>query len=243
MTYRIKVEYDGAPYCGWQRQSGVPTVQQTLEDTLAVLLRKHTVITGAGRTDTGVHARGQVAHFVAEDPIEIRRVLHSWNGLLPTQIAVLDATAAPDRFHARFDARGRTYRYYISMHARALDAAWRETIKCTLDFDAMNIAASNLEGSHHFGAFCRVQSETKNRVCCVKWASWRAESRDGDWYFEIVADRFLHGMVRTVVGTLLEVGRGRRSPEELLTILESKDRTQAGPAAPAHGLVLESVHY
>ena len=243
MTYRITVEYDGTSFNGWQRQSGVPTVQKALEDALYTLLRVPTVVIGSGRTDTGVHARGQVAHFVVEEALDSRRTLNSLNGLLPPTVALLDVARAPEDFHARFDARRRTYRYHVCTLPRALDTHWRVHMKCDLDFDVMNEAAVTLVGNHHFGAFCKVQSETRNRVCLVERAGWRAETRPGDWHFEIAADRFLHGMVRTIVGTLLEVGRGRRSPNDVLSILESKDRTQAGPAAPPHGLVLESVQY
>ncbi len=243
MTYRMTVEYDGTPFSGWQRQCGVPTVQQTLEDALAILLRTPTAVTGAGRTDAGVHARGQVAHVHVAEKLDRRRTLNSLNGLLPPTIAVVDLRTASDGFHARYDARRRTYRYHVSTLARALDASWRLVLRCVLNFDTMNTAASMLAGSHHFGAFCRARSETRNRICCVEHAGWSAEQRPGDWHFEITADRFLHGMVRTIVGTLLEVGRGRRSPQDVITILDSRDRTQAGPAAPAHGLVLESVSY
>ena len=243
LTYRLTLEYDGRPYCGWQRQCGVSTVQQTLEEALATALRERVSVTGAGRTDSGVHARGQVAHFVVKHALDAARLVRSLNGLLPSSIAILELDRATEDFHARFEARQRRYHYYVSTAARALDAGWRLALPTVPDFALMNDAASVLRGTRHFGAFCRTQSDTENRVCTVERAQWMPEDRPGDWHFGIVADRFLHGMVRTVIGTLLEVGRGRRAPEDLVHILASRDRREAGPAAPPHGLVLESVTY
>ena len=243
LTYRLLVEYDGAPFAGWQRQAGVATVQESLEQAIETALRRRTAIIGAGRTDAGVHARGQVAHFVSPEAVDAARLARSLNGILPVSIAVLALEPAPDGFHARFDARGRRYRYHVSTQARALDAGRRLLLQSGADFERMNLAARSIHGVHHFGAFCRTRSETRNRVCTVKKAEWQEEDRTGDWYFEIIADRFLHGMVRSIVGTLLEIGRGRREPDDLVRIMAAQDRKEAGPAAPAHGLVLESVTY
>ncbi len=243
LTYRLLIEYDGTPFAGWQRQAGVATVQQTLEEALETALRRRTALVGAGRTDAGVHARGQVAHFVAPGGVDEARLLRSLNGILPGSIAVLALERAPEGFHARFDARKRRYRYHVSTQARALDAGWRLRLAAPADFERMNRAARSMLGVHHFGAFCRTQSEPQNRVCEVSKAVWTEEVRAGDWHFEIIADRFLHGMVRTIVGTFLEVGRGKKQPEDIARILATQDRREAGPAAPAHGLVLESVTY
>ena len=242
-TYRLLIEYDGAPFAGWQRQAGVATVQQTLEEALETALRRRTAIIGAGRTDTGVHARGQVAHFSAPEAVDTARLARSLNGILPVSVAVLALEPAPDGFHARFDARRRRYRYHVSTAARALDAPRRLVLQSGVDFERMNLAARSILGVHHFGAFCRTQSETRNRVCTVKRAEWQEEDRTHDWHFEIIADRFLHGMVRSIVGTLLEIGRGKREPDDLGRIMATRNRTEAGPSAPAHGLVLESVTY
>ena len=243
VTYRLLIEYDGAPFAGWQRQAGVATVQQTLEEALETALRTPAVVTGAGRTDAGVHARGQVAHFVTAHAVDVARLRRSLNGILPVSVAVLALEPVPDAFHARFDARGRRYRYHASTVARPLDAGRRLLLPRGVDFERMNMAARTLLGVHHFGAFCRIRSETRNRVCAVKKAEWQEEDRKGDWHFEIIADRFLHGMVRSIVGTLLEIGRGKREPYDLERILASRDRREAGPAVPAHGLVLEGVTY
>ena len=237
------VEYDGTDYAGWQRQPDAPSVQAEIERALGVVLREPVGIVGSGRTDAGVHARGQVAHAEVPTGTDPFRLRASLNGLLPPSIRILDADLAPGPFHARFDARRRTYHYHVATGPRALDRTHRVALRHRVDVGAMNREAEALLGRHEFSSFCRTRSETTNRVCRVERALWVREDRLGDWRFEIAADRFLHGMVRAVVGTLLDVGRGHRAAGSVERILAQHDRREAGAAAPAHGLVLHRVEY
>lgn len=243
MRYKLLIEYDGSAFHGWQIQPGVITVQEAIEKALKIALRQDISIMGSGRTDTGVHARGQVAHFDVPEPVDVYRLKASLNGLLSRSVGILDLEATHPEFHARYDAYKRRYHYYISTHKRPLSSHQRAYIKPLPDFAVMNDAASLLLGSYNYSAFCKTKSETKNRTCNVQEAKWVEDTQSGDWYFCIAADRFLHGMVRAITGTLLEVGHGKRKPESIPAILQSLDRTQAGPAAPAQGLVLEEVYY
>ncbi len=242
-TYRLLVEYDGGPFAGWQVQPGKPTVQQSLETALQTALRETVTLVGSGRTDAGVHARGQVAHFACGRAHEARRLQQSLNSLTPGSVAVLAAEQAPDSFHARYDARARRYVYAVSTSPRALDRATRLFLRPEPDVDRMNEAAARLPGMRDFSAFCRTRSETRNRVCTIETARWEPEARPGDWRFVIEADRFLHGMVRAIVGTLLRIGHGDWHVADMDRIIASSDRRAAGPAAPAHGLCLDRVRY
>lgn len=248
MRLRLDLEYDGTDFAGWQVQPGVRTVQAEVERALAVLWRAPATVVGSGRTDAGVHARGQVAHVdvpggAALDDAALHRLRRSLGGLLPRDVALLDIRPAADPFHARFDAVRRTYHYRVATQERALDRRTRVVLRPAPSFEAMNAAAAAFVGRHHFGAFCRTQSETENRVCTVEVARWERETREGDWRFVVAADRFLHGMVRAMVGTLLRIGRGTLPVDAIPGILATRDRRAAGPAAPPHGLSLVRVDY
>ncbi len=242
-TLRFLVEYDGTAFAGWQVQAAGRTVQGEIERALAVALRAPVGIVGAGRTDAGVHARGQVAHAVVPGDVDVHRLTASLRGLLPPDIALRAAEVAPDGFHARFDATARTYHYHVGTQPSALERHTRLALRHVPDWNAMNAAAALLVGRHEFSSFCRTRSETKNRTCVVRTARWVPDGRTGDARFEIAADRFVHGMVRAVVGTLLDVGRGRRTVASVADVLAAGDRRAAGAAAPPHGLVLHAVAY
>lgn len=243
LRLRLLLEYDGTDFVGWQRQPTGPSVQGAVEEALSVATGEAVDLMGSGRTDRGVHARGQVAHADVPDGTDPYRLRGNLLGLLPPSVVALGVEEAPAEFHARYDARRRVYHYHIATAPRALDRTARVWVRQPADFEAMNEAARALLGTHEFSSFCRARSETTNRVCTVEAARWVREERPGDWRFEIAANRFVHGMVRSVVGTLLEVGRGRRETADLASVIARQDRRAAGPAAPAHGLVLHRVDY
>jgi tRNA pseudouridine38-40 synthase len=240
--YKLTIEYDGTAFSGWQVQPNAPSIQEAVQTALGVILGEAAPVTGSGRTDAGVHARQQIAHFDAPE-LDPHRLIGALNGLLPPGIAVVQLDPARSDFHARYDAVERVYRYLVSTRHCALERHFRVVIPAGTDFEAMNRAAAVLVGTRDFSAFCRTQSATQNRICAVVRALWMREDHPGYLAFEIAADRFLHGMVRSIVGTLLQIGRRNRPESDIERILQSRDRREAGPAAPARGLVLERVEY
>ena len=242
MRYFIHLAYDGTSYHGWQIQPNAITVQGELERCLSTILRRPVSIVGAGRTDTGVHARTMYAHF--DVPIEIDRhqTAYHLNRILPPDIAVYEIEHVADDMHARFSAKSRTYRYYIHTRKTPFSRHYSLETHYRLDFDIMNLAASHLLETHDFAAFCKAGSDVKTTICHVFRASWIEHSR-GEWYFEITADRFLRNMVRAVVGTLVDVGRGRLSLEEFKAIIESRRRSNARESMPPQALFLEDITY
>jgi tRNA pseudouridine38-40 synthase len=242
--YRLTVEYDGAPYNGFQAQAELPSVQTSLERAITAFSGERAVIFAAGRTDTGVHATGQVVHFDVERDWPASTVMNALNAhLVKESIAVLDAIVAPPDFHARFSAKGRAYLYRILNRPAppALDRGRVWHVKKPLDARAMHAAAQALVGHHDFTTFRDMQCQAKSPMKTLDVAEvWR----EGEEVRLRFASRsFLHRQVRSMAGTLAEVGLGRWSASDLKAALEAKDRTACGPVAPAAGLCLIAVEY
>lgn len=242
MRYFLELSYNGKAYNGWQIQPDAPSVQQTLQEGLSTLLRMPMEVVGAGRTDTGVHARRYVAHFDLPEPLpDPAQFCYHLNALLPYDIAVHAARPVRPDAHARFDALSREYRYQISMRKDPFlhDFAYRLTVP--LDVEAMNRAAQLLLLAQDFTSFSKLHSNNKTNICHLTRAHW--EQRGSLLVFTIAADRFLRNMVRAVVGTLIEVGRGKIPAAEVERIAAGRDRALAGTSVPPQGLFLTGVAY
>lgn len=243
MRYFVTLSYDGTRYHGWQIQPNGDSVQERLQDALSTLLRVSVNVTGAGRTDTGVHARMMVAHFDWEgDPLDGPQLAYKLNRLLPYDIAVSKVEPVSDDMHARFSATSRMYRYYVHTVKNPFLRAYSCEIHYPLDFTKMNEAARLLMTYEDFGAFCKSGADVKTTLCNVTNALW-VQTSATTWYFEIRANRFLRNMVRAVVGTLIEVGRGRLSLEDFKKVIEGKQRSDAGESMPGNALFLEDIKY
>lgn len=242
MRYFIFLAYDGTNYHGWQIQPNACSVQGEIQRCLSTILRRETPIVGAGRTDTGVHARRMAAHFDSEEPIDCLQTAFRLNRILPPDISIERIISVENSLHARFSATSRTYHYYIHTKKCPFNRGYSLETHYNLDFGMMNKAGEYLLSVKDFAAFCKAGSDVKTTLCDVRTAKWVEES-PGNWYFEITADRFLRNMVRAVVGTLVDVGRGRLSMEDFKAVVESKKRTEARESMPAHALFLENVEY
>ncbi len=243
IRYKTTLSFCGAPFRGWQIQPDAPSVQGTLEDALGKLLGCRVSVTGAGRTDTGVNAKGYVAHFDAPSEFDCGQLCYKLNAILPGAIVVHSVEKVRNDFHARFSATKREYTYFLN---RVKDPfvqnfSWWYGYP-GLDFDAMNRAASLLAGTHDFSCFEKTGGDNRTSVCTVFNACWVKEDED-HWYFRISADRFLRNMVRAIVGTLLEVGRGKRSIDSVTSLLNGGSRSEAGESVPGHALFLSAVEY
>ncbi len=241
MRYAIDFSFDGTAYAGWQRQLNAMSVQQRVEEALAVVLNESVPVVGAGRTDTGVHARQLIAHFDWDAALP-PKFLHSLNGMMPYDIAAKSLWKAEDpSFHARFSATSRAYTYQIVRRKSPLYRHQAMWVRKSLDLPAMQAASDLLREHHDFGSFCKAHADNQTNLCRIDEARW--EQHEELLCFHIEADRFLRGMVRAIVGSLLWVGSGRWSVADFQQVIEAQDRSAAGPAADPQGLFLVKVAY
>lgn len=244
MRVRLVVEYDGTDFCGWQIQPNGRTVQEELEKALKSLTGENVGVVGSGRTDSGVHALGQVAHFdVTSDAIPPERYATALNGLLPPDVKAISSEAVDCGFHARFSAKRKTYEYHLyeSEFTRPLKDRYAARVIGKLDDRAMNSACGYLVGRHDFKCFLASNSQVKDTVREIYLAE--VTRRDGEVVFSVCGNGFLYNMVRIIVGTLIKIGCGELAPESMRDVVESGDRKLSGKTMPPNGLILKSVEY
>ena len=246
MRYFMHLAYRGENFHGWQTQPNASSVQQTIEEAISTLVRHPTAIVGAGRTDAGVNARMMIAHLDLPDDFKVDKdngkFLRGLNTLVGRDIAIYSLRPVAADAHARFDATARSYRYFAHRGKNPFVGRQSWQAPDSLDFDRMNAAAALLPGRRDFTSFSKLHTDVKTNICNLRAAKWIADG-EGRWYFEITADRFLRNMVRAIVGTLVEVGRGRLAPEEMNDIIERRDRSAAGTSMPGEALFLWDIQY
>ncbi len=240
-NYKLIIQYDGTNYCGWQIQENAVTVQQKISDAIEVLLSEKVNLIGSGRTDSGVHALGQCSNFRCNQEIDIYRFKHSLNSILPFDISVLSMKKVDVDFHARFDAVKRSYLYFITKYKSPFYLNYSYFYHEKIDIGFLNVLSMNFLGEHDFTSFSRKISDTENKICNVKSVRWK-ETKDLILFY-IEADRFLHGMVRTITGTLLKAAKNNSDGKYIEKIFEERNRESAGEAVPAKGLFLFKVNY
>ena len=241
--YFVELSYDGSNYHGWQVQPNAATVQQTLEKAFTTLLKEDVALTGCGRTDTGVHASYFVAHFDSEqaDLEQHKKLVFKLNGYLPDDIAIHSISRVDGEMHARFSATYRQYIYMIRKTKPLFNRPFCHYYCADLDVEKMNSACEILMEYTDFTSFSKLHTDVKTNNCRIIEAEWTAH--DDGYDFTITADRFLRNMVRSIVGTMIEIGSGKMQPEEFRAVIEAKDRSRAGMSAPAKGLFLVDVGY
>lgn len=252
MRYFIQLSYDGTEYHGWQVQPNGVSVQEVLQKALSTLLRQPTEVTGAGRTDAGVHASMMVAHFdwpaahegegCEEMPLDCTQLTYKLNRLLPPDVAVQAVRPVGPEMHARFSATRRTYHYYIHTHKDPFLRGYSWQVNVPLDFALMNEAAQVLLEYSDFTSFSKTGTDVKTNICQLTEARWE-QLKPGEWRFTVSANRFLRNMVRAIVGTLVEVGRHRMTISQMRHAIEAKDRQRAGESVPSHALYLTNIEY
>ncbi len=241
VRYFLELSYCGKNYYGWQRQPNDTSVQETLEDILSTLLKEKTGISGAGRTDSGVHARQMFAHFDSKNIVNTSDLTHKLNSFLPKDIAIHRIHRVKDDAHARFDATARTYEYWINTVKNPFLIDYSYYFYRDINVEKMNEASELVMEYTDFECFSKKNTDVKTHLCTLTHAAWKQE--DELLIFTITANRFLRNMVRAIVGTLLDVGTLRSSLDDVRTIIESKKRALAGASVPAHGLYLTRVNY
>ena len=257
MRYRLRLSYDGSSFCGWQIQNNATSLQGTIESAISTILGKCIQITGAGRTDTGVNAINYVAHFDLPSEISLNeeQLCYKLNAMLPREIIIHEISEVSDEFHARFDAKNREYHYFIHFRKDPFCEKYSYRMRYTLDMDAMNKAAQLLLGEHDFSCFEKVGGNNATSICTITEAGWStykpthielmgAPYSEGDYIvFKIRANRFLRNMVRAIVGSLIEVGRGKKDPSWISDLIASGSRSAAGQSVPGNALFFTGAEY
>ena len=257
MRHKIRLSYDGSAFCGWQIQNNAKTVQGEIESALSTLLGTQVSVTGAGRTDTEVNAINYIAHFETPDEVSMNaeQLCYKLNAILPREIAVHEVSRVGDDFHARFDARSREYCYFIHFRKDPFCEKFSYRMRYPLDINKMNEAAEHLLGEHDFSCFEKTGGNNTTSICTITEAGWRtyrpthcelmgAEFQDGDYIvFRVKANRFLRNMVRAIVGSLIEVGRGKKEPEWIAELIAGGTRSDAGTSVPGKALFFCSASY
>lgn len=241
MKYKISLGYDGTHYCGWAIQPNGTSIQGLVQTALSTVLRINISIVGAGRTDAGVHAKLQVAHFSCSKKFDLPALHYSLNGILPKDIRIYEILPVDEHFHARFSVKKKVYRYYLSTTQDPFNYRYTHFIHTPLNLDLLKKAFPFLLGTHDFSAFAASGCNAKNPIKTLH--SLEISSQEQELCIQFEGDGFLYKMVRNLTGTLLEIATHKRPLEDLPKILASKDRTQAGPTAPAHGLFLHHIEY
>jgi tRNA pseudouridine38-40 synthase len=244
--YFLSLSYNGSTYNGWQSQNNTPnTIQQVLEEKISMIMKEKIELVGCGRTDTGVNAKNYIAHFES-NYLDLAQNKKHWiykiNTVLPISISINDIVLVKENAHARFDAIERTYYYFVHLHKNPFIENFSTYVYGEIDFELMNKAAKILYEYNDFTSFSKLHTQTKTNNCKISKAVWQ-KTNVNEWRFVITADRFLRGMVRAIVGTLLLVGKNKITLQEFKNIIESKDRSKAGNNAPAEALFLTGIKY